>query len=426
MMATATPTISNRKARIPISRSSVSSRQPVTTSTSQPPVVIELGNAFLRAGFAGEANPRCILKSTISLLPPTDFENKNHNLCDAQKSVDEWELILTPLLENICVDHLLIRPRNHRVLLLEPTIAPTSFRQAITKVLLKTMQVPSLLFISDPAISTLHAHGFRYGVVLDMGHYETRTVGSFNGRSLPNTFQAVPIGYESVLTYFRDQYNSAQSEVKESVLQIPDLKDARSIMEQCLSKISSEQMDSNIAIMCNVPSTQKKILVNSDTIIHSWKNTCFDILNPNSITYVFLSTILVTPIDLRKVLLSNICLVGGGPSVFETLPLLFPKMFFDSFHIDILKDKENSQFQSLIPCLTSTELKDAKSMFSKSLMNWVGGSIQGASMGLNDERWVHRNVYLGDEGGTGDEVESGSPEIPMGDGEVFDWMSVGK
>ena len=105
---------------------------------------------------------------------------------------------------------------------------------------------------------------------------------------------------------------------------------------------------------------------------------------------------------------------------------LLSNLFFDSFHAEKLQLHENKRFQPLLPCLTSVPVKESNSKFEKSLMNWIGASILGATMELNDERWVHRSVYLGDEGGDEDIELEAVPNGTDDGGIVFDWMTVRK
>ena len=470
---------------------------------SQPTVVMEIGNAFLRIGFSGESTPRVIIPSTLPfprVVSISDMENSSSSSSSnshlVPKNEDEWEQILTPLMESICIHHLLIRARNHRFLLIEPIVTPTSFRNAMTNVLLNTLQVPSLLFLSDISVCPLHANGWTYGIILDMGMYETRVISAFQGRSLFNTFQSVSVGFETVMTWFwkhcNDELNVHQKDgetemnEKDKVkdLIIPTMDDARTIMEQCLymyqhdrannsgekenepttdNDNNNDEIIQNIALRtynCQIPSTQKTISISMKYILDAWNHVCYDSTNPDSITFAFLSTLLATPLDLRKILVDHLCVVGGGPTMLSSISLpsstfnqsldAFTFLLLESCHERVLRAHNSlAKFRPLIPSLMhmrktlfpseTGEESSPSSYFQKSLMSWIGGSILGSTTELNDERWIYRNVYLGNndeeenvdyEDKIGSKISSiEKDEIDLsvktnGRDYIFDWLNV--
>lgn len=149
------PSASSRRSNLRSSAAAVSAHYPC--------VIIELGSAFIRCGFAGEPTPRHEIPYGNNTNTPTTIRtgqsNTHHTALfygtkidvdlnsKRQRSQCEYEVIFEPLLEHILIDLLLCKPRNRRVVVVEHLVSPTNLRMALAKVLLQSLQVSSLLFV---------------------------------------------------------------------------------------------------------------------------------------------------------------------------------------------------------------------------------------------------------------------------------------
>jgi actin-related protein 10 len=180
------------------------------------PVVLEVGSAFIRVGLAGEATPRHIVPSPLAdWFPAAKSPAQVDDYCDEatatthpEETVDEdssgnnakksllfrqytcsqWIAQLTPLLSDIIYGKLLIKPKSRRILILEPMVAPTNFRNAIAHILFVKFGFPSLLFVPGSSSVSCFSIGANHGLVVDVGHAEARCAIIFGGRYVPQTF----------------------------------------------------------------------------------------------------------------------------------------------------------------------------------------------------------------------------------------------
>ncbi|KAL7992776.1 hypothetical protein Chor_017032 [Crotalus horridus] len=68
--------------------------------------------------------------------------------------------------------HLLVNPRDRRVVIVESVLCPSHFRETLTKVLFKYFEVPSVLFAPSHLMSLLTL-GINSAMVLDCGYTES-------------------------------------------------------------------------------------------------------------------------------------------------------------------------------------------------------------------------------------------------------------
>ena len=95
------------------------------------PVVIEIGAAYTKCGFAGESAPRHIIPSVVQR------KGQAIRVYDPVQATEEKELksILIDFFFDVFYKHLLVKAIERRILLVENPFAPTSFRQAVADVL---------------------------------------------------------------------------------------------------------------------------------------------------------------------------------------------------------------------------------------------------------------------------------------------------
>lgn len=382
-------------------QSSSSSRRSSTTSaflstsslhTSQPCVIIEFGNAYIRIGFAGEPTPRHI-------LPSNSFFTK---FVSSSSDDQDWDAKLLPLMEDIFTHHLLIRPKNHRVIVLEPIISPRLFRKSLTDILLTSLKVPSLLFINDPAFCPLHTIGSQIGMIVDIGAQETRIIASFQGFGIPNTFHSVPCGYSQMLETFMDLHNLQQ--VRQD-FEITSLEQAQYLFETAKSHFPHEYSQISYMpekkVFCKLllfnpnkeeeeEEKEKQIPIYFRDLLLAWK-TCFD-FDTDTITNGILSCYQDSPIDLRIPLIQNVLIIGGGSLMFPS-DRYFTPMFLESLSANTTTTKSSSEK------IIKKHFREKTTPFHKSLVNWIGASIMGATPHkLSNEKWIDEKDWNDDDG----------------------------
>ncbi|PSN40530.1 hypothetical protein C0J52_12264 [Blattella germanica] len=92
-------------------------------------VVIDIGAAYTKFGFAGESGPRCIVRSEIK-CPDTNKVKKVLSYSNEEELYD----LLVEFIHNLYFRHLLVSPKDRRVVVVESLLCPTVFRETLAKV----------------------------------------------------------------------------------------------------------------------------------------------------------------------------------------------------------------------------------------------------------------------------------------------------
>lgn len=324
-------------------------------------LVFEFGTAYFRVGIAGEPKPRHVFdlspsKNKLEMqlssseywisLPslPVLLHNSNQE--------NSSYLSLGPWLSNLYSQHLLLKPRSRRVMIILPIYHPLEFRTVLESVLLNDLQVPSVSFVDSFRTIPYAIGGSSSGVIVDIGYVEGRVACFFDGEMCENTLQIVPVGFQSLLSRIEDSKSSDANESSGS---------------------------SNV----------KEFI----------QEMYFDLSNTSSLIYAFLSSLLKCPIDLRRMVIQNVVFVGGGVeaiSQFEQRFVQCVKKLFEkrgnATDQPLLSGRiqEREKFSPLEALITTAPLSVLHPLrFRPAAMAWVGGSIM-ASIKTNRQKWTDR------------------------------------
>jgi actin-related protein 10 len=158
-----------------------------TWPSGKPPVVLDLGEAWVRCGFAGEARPRRVVRSP--LLAPQRAADATAAADDkGVLSRQEWVDLLSPFFCSLYTCHLQCKPRERGLVMCESMTLAAAAREAVAEVLFTHLQIPSLLLASGPA-PVLYCTGCVDGIVLDIGLREARVLAVYRGVPLLHTYQ---------------------------------------------------------------------------------------------------------------------------------------------------------------------------------------------------------------------------------------------
>ena len=156
------------------------------STTAKPAVVLEIGSKYVRAGFAGEAAPRCVYDSPLGALGDA-----------AALGRDAWRGALDACLGDVFARGLL-GPRGVALLLENPT-APRELREALVDgVLLAGAR--SVAFC--PGLAAAAAS--QTALVVDVGACESRAVAVVRGRLLAHTLVVARVGADAVAARLGD------------------------------------------------------------------------------------------------------------------------------------------------------------------------------------------------------------------------------
>lgn len=165
------------------------------------PVVIDNGSGTIKAGFAGDEEPKCIISNLVGRpkhirvmaggLEGDTFigrkADEHRGLLSLKYpmehgTITDWndmELIWQYIYSK---EQLQTFAEEHPVLITESPINPRRNRERTAEILFESFNVPAL-FISMQAVLSLYASGRTTGVVLDSGDGITQAVPIYEGKS---------------------------------------------------------------------------------------------------------------------------------------------------------------------------------------------------------------------------------------------------
>ncbi|KAF9929022.1 Actin-2 [Linnemannia zychae] len=356
------------------------------------PVVIDNGSGVIKAGFAGDDQPKCFFPSFVgrpkhvrimagAVEGDVFIGRKAQELRGLLKIkypiehgiVQDWD-DMERIWQYIYSDELKTLSEEHPVLLTEAPLNPMKNREMAAQIFFETFNVPAL-FTSIQAVLSLYSSGRTTGVVLDSGDGVTHSVPVYEGFAIPHAIQRVDIAGRDVTEHLQlllrkagyHFHTTAEKEVvriiKEKTCYLPMLpakeeKDAGNKYEDFMLP------DGNIIKLGAERFRAPEIMFNPEIIGQEYPG----------IHQVVVDSISRSDMDLRKSLYSNIVLSGGSTLC---------KGFGDRLLLEVMK----------------LALKDIKIKISappeRKYSTWIGGSIL-ASLSTFKKMWVSAEEYQED------------------------------
>ena len=166
-------------------------------------VVIDNGSGMVKAGFAGEEQPRCVFpaivgrpKNASAMQGVTQKDcyigeeaNQKRGILHlnypiAAGIVESWD-DMEKVWEYCFSNELRVDPSEHKALLTEAPRNPKANREKMTQLMFETFQVQGL-YVAIQAVLSLYSNGRTTGVVLDSGDGVSHTVPIYEGYAIPH------------------------------------------------------------------------------------------------------------------------------------------------------------------------------------------------------------------------------------------------
>merc|ERR1719203_1931666 len=175
-----------------------------------PPIVMDNGPGMIKAGFAGDDNPRCAFPSVVGRPKHKNIMqgmgNKDLFVGDEAQSkrgilamsypiehgiVTAWD-DLEKIWHHTFYNELRVQPNEHSLLVTESPLNPKSNREKMTQIFFETFNVTSF-YVAIQAVLSLYASGRTTGVVFDCGDGVSHTVLIYEGYCLPHAVQRLDL-----------------------------------------------------------------------------------------------------------------------------------------------------------------------------------------------------------------------------------------
>jgi actin-related protein len=181
-------------------------------------VVLDIGSANLRAGFAGDDAPRAMLPSVLGRprhrQMMVGIGNKDCYVGDEAESqrghltlkrpvhngiVDNWD-DWERLVHHAFYNELRIAPEEHPLLLTVPVLNPLANEQKACQIMFETFSVPAMGGVIAPALS-LYASGRGSGLVVEIGDGVTQIVPIYESRIIDEAIIRTDVAGEAMTNY---------------------------------------------------------------------------------------------------------------------------------------------------------------------------------------------------------------------------------
>jgi len=365
-------------------------------------VVLDIGSAYTKCGYAGELTPRCIL--------PSRDTNGNH-LHDLN-SEDELYNALVSFVHRLYFKCLLVNPRDRRVVIIESILGSSLFKNTLARVLFRHYEVSSVLFAPSHLLP-LFTLGVKTALVLDIGHREATLIPVYEGVPILKSWQAQPLAGSALQESVRvDLLNRGRitfgtdNEFWRPVSHMPELLSPpviEDIFVRCCM-VTNKNRGSEFYKITQIGASTDTLLTSSlekcaPTIRYRVGGDCLlqidgitregasEVLwqmdeDGISIATMILDAIKSCPIDTRRELSNSLLLVGGIAMMSG------------------FKSRLNQELKSLLklPKYEDIMIKDFKIFVpptKPNLTTWLGGAIFGAT-DVVVTRSLTREQYLKD------------------------------
>lgn len=178
-------------------------------------IVLVNGSSSIKAGFAGEENPRSVFPSIVGHLkysPPG--EKKDFYVGEEALGKSGILILKYPIIHGLfqdwgdveklwrfTFDELKVDTAEHPILFTEPRINPKEARAKMAQIIFETFKVPSLYLEMQPVLS-LYAAGQSTGIILESGDTTTNIVPIKDGRPIINSISHPNLAGRDVSSWF--------------------------------------------------------------------------------------------------------------------------------------------------------------------------------------------------------------------------------
>ncbi|XP_046823392.1 actin-related protein 10 [Vespa crabro] len=268
-------------------------------------VIFDIGSAYTKFGYAGETVPRGIIKTEVKCT-----ESKEVRKVFDYSDVEDLYQLLVEFLHLLFFRHVVVSPKDARVLIVESSLTPSQFRDTLAKVMFRHFEIGSLLFLPTH-LATISTLGTDTVLVLDVGYQEATLIPIYEGVPILKAWQALPLAahiiHQNIKTYLND--SSPDYDLTEEIIEDIKVRTCFVTTLERSKKLGTQDAPAPPPAV-NYPS------IKYVTILGEIREKAYEVLwerdNDNlSIPTMILDAIVKCPIDIRRALAENILLIGG-------------------------------------------------------------------------------------------------------------------
>ncbi|KAF9360899.1 hypothetical protein BGX26_007102 [Mortierella sp. AD094] len=268
-----------------------------------------------------------------------DMMRKNSRGQTEQERLKILEERLSEYLYDVYFKHLLTDPKQRKVIICESPLAPIALKQVIAKVLFEKLQAPSVSFTNSHLLALLTT-GTATGLVIDCGHLETSVLPIYSSRPMTPFIRTTPRAGKFLSTHLkrllRDKCPISLADNPTDLRIIPEsmltsafletiktrLLFASPLIVNARDNVGEEEMNDNYRDLSTSTEVHVEVWFEEEQArgimaIPGWiRERASECLfngdeDAQSLTDTILESIMKSPSDLRRPLISSMLLIGG-------------------------------------------------------------------------------------------------------------------
>jgi actin-related protein len=356
-----------------------------------PPIVIDHGSYKIRAGFAGELDPRASILNAVGWPAFADVSHDGREFYvgyDAELRrgvlnfttpvrkgiVTRWDDV-ERVLEHTFSNELRVPSHEHAVLITEPVYTSNEQRSRMAELLFEKFRVSAIYLAQQPALA-LYGSGRTSGMVLDCGSESLQAIPVWRGQVLGYASGRIDLGGRSLVGYLaRLMTESGYSFTSSSEMALlHSIQErycfvAQNFDRELARAASSSQYDTKYMMPDG-----REVLLSSERFRATEPLFAPDMMgiDARGLPHLLLSTLMKCEVDARRALLEHVVLCGGT-SCFQGLP-----------------ERLSCELDALVPPGTQYSLVAPE---GRDLAVWRGGSMLASSSSFSQIAISHQNYY---------------------------------
>lgn len=342
-------------------------------------VVLDLGTDYTKFGFTGEAAPRCIVRSEFWCTA-----EKRMKRVYEYSSPEELYDNLVNMLHLLYFRHVLVNPKERKVVVVESLLTPTLFRETLAKVLFTHYEVSGVIWADSSQMCALTL-GTPITLIVSIGAREAEVSAVVHACPVLRSLQSQPLAARTI----HDELSRLLDEDNKTELHLPDhiIEDIK--VKTCI--VTSRERAEQWANGQLPPSKNVQYPVSGRAAITVSGRTRELATEPlfardnelASLPDIILQCIVQCPIDVRRALAENILVTGGTAN----LPGLKARLAHELRYL-VTQPPYNER-------LHIREFKFHTAPAHDNSVAWLGGALAGAG-DAGATRAMARDVYVRD------------------------------
>ncbi|XP_049871483.1 actin-related protein 10 [Pectinophora gossypiella] len=342
-------------------------------------VVLDLGTDYTKFGFTGEATPRCIIRSEFWCTSTKKFKRVYE-----YETPEELYDNLVNMLHLLYFRHVLVNPKERKVVVVESLLTPTLFRETLAKVLFTHYEVSGVIWADSPRMCALTL-GTPITLIVSIGAREAEVAAVVHACPVLRAIQSQPLAARAIHVELKRLLNEDNN--TELILCDDTIEDIK--VKACF--VTKRERAEKWASGQSLPTKSLQYPLSGRPAITVSGRTRELAAEPlfardnelASLPDIVLQCIMQCPIDVRRALAENILVTGGTAA----MPGLKARLVHELRYL-VTQPPYNER-------LHIQEFKFHTAPAHDNSVAWLGGALAGAG-DAGATRAMPRDVYVRD------------------------------